>query len=120
MSRASQLKTIQAARRSDNGLVRVRAEDARQRQAEVDGTRYNFRGGYAYMHPAHAKAHNEAANVPMPAAAGPVGRGAGYRCTSCGFGSFFTTCGRVVDGVRCGGHCVREGETTHAPQEQDE
>lgn len=34
---------------------------------------------------------------------GTTRTGEGYRCTSCGFGSFFTTCSR------CGGAAVREG-----------
>lgn len=34
---------------------------------------------------------------------GPSTRGAGRRCTECGFGSWFTVCSR------CGGRCTKEG-----------
>lgn len=89
-------------------LVRVRAEDRRQVQAEVNGRRYTQRDGYFHMRPDHAKAHLAHGNLPAPSAALPVGRRGGYRCTGCGFGSFFTTCSR------CGSPCEREGAKTHA------
>ena len=82
--------------------MRVRAEDPRQVAQVVNGTEYRARRGYFEMPDHHAKAHLQSANLPTPSAALPVGRKAGYRCVPCGFGSFFTTCGR------CGGPCVRE------------
>jgi hypothetical protein len=86
--------------------VKVRAEDRRQVQADVNGVRYTARDGYFQMPPGHAKAHLAHGNLPAPAAALPVGRSGGYRCTNvqCGFGSFFKTCSR------CGGSCEREGK----------
>lgn len=83
-------------------LVKVRAEDRRQVQADVNGRRYTQRDGYFHMRPDHAKAHLTHGNLPLPSAALPVGRAGGYRCVRCGFGSFFTTCSR------CSGTCVRE------------
>ena len=83
-------------------LVRVMAEDRRQVQQEIDGTRYNQHDGYFYMKPEHVKAHLNHGNLPTPAAAGPVGRRGGFRCPACGFGSFFLTCSR------CGAQCERE------------
>ena len=86
-------------------LIRVRAEDLRQVQADVDGVRYTQQGGYFRMRPDHAKAHLNHGNLPAPSAALPVGRAGGYRCTNlaCGFGSFFTACSR------CQAPCAREG-----------
>lgn len=104
MSAASQRRTVAAARRSTLGMERVSAEDSRQVQTDINGRRYNSQGGYFYMTPADARAHRESANVPVSPAAGPVGRGSGFRCPDCGFGSFIVRCGR------CGGTCVREGE----------
>lgn len=85
-------------------MVRVGAEDRRQVAQVVGGVEYRARDGYFEMPEAHAKLHLAAGNLPNPAAAGPVGRRSGYRCADpeCGFGSFFTTCGR------CKGPCERE------------
>lgn len=83
-------------------LVRVPAEDRRQVQADVNGTRYSQQNGYFHMKPEHVKAHLTSGNLPTPAVTGPVGRRGGYRCPSCGFGSFFVTCSR------CQGACERE------------
>lgn len=90
-------------RQSDAHLVRISAEDRNQVETDINGTRYYQHDGYFHMKPADAALHRESANLPTPSAAGPVGRRAGYRCTECGFGSFFTTCGR------CKGVCEREG-----------
>ena len=82
--------------------MRVRAEDPRQVAQVVEGVEYRANRGYFEMPDHHAKAHLTASNLPTPSAALPVGRKACYRCVPCGFGSFFTTCGR------CSGPCVRE------------
>lgn len=84
--------------------MKVRAEDPRQVQTVINGVTYSQNRGYFEMPDHHARAHLNSANLPTPAAALPVGRSGGYRCTSqaCGFGSFFTTCGR------CQAPCVRE------------
>lgn len=84
-------------------LVKVAAEDRRQVQTDIGGRRYTQSGGYFHMRPEHARAHMASANLPTPPAALPVGRARGYRCTACGFGSFFVKCSR------CGGACEREG-----------
>lgn len=89
--------------RSELGLVRVPAEDRKQVQTDINGTRYGQRDGYFYMRPDHAATHQVSANVPASPPAGPIGRRAGFRCTQCGFGTFFKTCGR------CGAPCEREG-----------
>ena len=85
-------------------LVKVRAEDRRQVQADVNGRRYTQRDGYFQMRPEDAKVHLAVGNLPAPSAALPVGRSRGYRCTNeaCGFGSFFVTCSR------CQSPCLRE------------
>jgi len=82
--------------------MRVSAEATRQVAQVINGTEYRADKGYFDMPDHHARAHLNASNLPTPAAAGPVGRRAGYRCTGCGFGSFFTECGR------CGAPCERE------------
>lgn len=89
-------------------LVKVRAEDRRQVQTDIGGVRYTQRNGYFRMRPEHVKHHLAAANLPAPSAVLPVGRSGGFRCTKCGFGSFFTTCSR------CQGACEREGAEAHA------
>lgn len=83
-------------------LVRVRAEDRKQVQADVNGTRYHQRDGYFQMKPQDAAYHLKVGNLPAPSAALPVGRRGGYRCAGCSFGSFFMTCSR------CQGTCERE------------
>lgn len=83
-------------------LVKVAAEDRRQVAATVNGTEYRQRDGYFHMEPAHAAYHRRVGNLPAPSAALPVGRRSGYRCGSCGFGSFVVTCSR------CHGVCERE------------
>lgn len=83
-------------------LVRVSAEDRAQVEADVNGTRYRQRDGYFQMKPEDAKVHRQVGNLPATPAAAPVGRRGGYRCTACGFGSFFVTCSR------CQGACERE------------
>lgn len=82
--------------------MRVMAEDARQKVAGVDGTYYNADKGFFEMPDHHAKVHLKASNLPMPNLAGVLRRSVGYRCTACGFGSFFATC-------KCGAPCVKEG-----------
>ena len=83
-------------------MTRVRVEADRQVATVINGTEYRASRGYFDLDDRHVKAHLNVANLPTPAAAGPVGRRAGYRCVECEFGSFFTRCGR------CGGTCVRE------------
>lgn len=83
-------------------LVRVSAETPRQVQATVNGTTYTARRGFFEMKPADAAYHAKVGNIPLSPPAGPVGKGAGYRCADCGFASFFVTCSR------CSGHCERE------------
>ena len=83
-------------------LVKVSAEDRKQVQADVNGTRYTQRDGYFHMAPQDAAYHLKVGNLPTPSAVLPVGRRRGFRCTACGFGSFFVTCSR------CESACERE------------
>lgn len=75
--------------------------------AQIDapsGTRYTAgsRGGLFDVSDADAKAI-VAAGGAVASLSGTTGRGLGYRCGSCGFGSYLKVCGR------CGGECEREG-----------
>lgn len=85
-------------------LVKVPAEDRRQVAQVVNGTEYRAKDGYFMMAPEHVGGHLRHGNQPTPAAADPVRRRHGYRCTNpeCGFRPFFTSCSR------CGGPAVRE------------
>lgn len=95
--------------------MRVPAEDRRQVQTEINGRRYTARDGFFEMPEADAAIHRKSANLPKSwqAFRGAFRRRNGYRCTRCGFGSFFTTCSR------CGSPCVREGTDAAAPAHQD-
>lgn len=75
---------------------------------EVDapsGRRYYARdyrqGGSFDMHPADAATAVRMGGA-IASLAGATRRALGWRCPSCGFGSFLRACGR------CGGECVRE------------
>lgn len=67
----------------------------------VTGQRYRAKDGIYDMHPRDARAAVKYGGS-WPSLAGPTRRGIGYRCTECGFGSFFAKCSR------CGGTAVRE------------
>ena len=82
--------------------MRVPAEDIKQVQHDVNGVRYIARNGFFDMPEHHARTHLKAANLPWPNLTGATARRVGYRCTGCGFGSFFASCSR------CGGTCVKE------------
>lgn len=79
--------------------MRVPAEDRRQVQTEINGRRYTARGGFFEMPGPDAKLHMRSAGygASWNAARGASGsRALGYRCTVCGFGSFFTRCSRCA------------------------
>lgn len=86
--------------------MRIAAPDGAVAGMEVKGaetgrvTRYQ--GRIADVdNPQHIKAL--LAEGAFPASlSGRTRAGLGYRCTSCGFGAFLTTCSR------CGGTCVKE------------
>ncbi|MEV0968509.1 hypothetical protein [Microtetraspora glauca] len=70
---------------------------------EVDGLsgrRYRAPDGIYEMSDRDGRALLAAGGF-LPSLSGPTSRTTGYRCT-CGFGSYFTTCGR------CGGTCTKE------------
>lgn len=69
------------------------------------GRTYNFRNGIQDVHPHDAKAIVREGGF-LPSAIGTTRAGLGYRCTGCGFGSWFSRCSR------CGGIAARE--VTHA------
>lgn len=73
---------------------------------EVDGLsgrRYRAEDGIYEMTARDGKALVRAGGF-APSLAGATSRTTGYRCGACGFGAFFTTCGR------CGGACTRDHE----------
>ncbi len=67
----------------------------------VTGRRYRARDGIYDMSPADARAAVRYGGF-WPSLSGATRRGIGYRCTECGFGSYFATCSR------CGGVAIRE------------
>ena len=73
--------------------------------AEVDapsGARYRRdKGGLFDMSPSDAQALVKGGGF-FPSLAGSTKKHIGYRCTSCGFGTYVKTCGR------CGGRCEKE------------
>jgi hypothetical protein len=67
----------------------------------VTGRRYDFRKGITDVHPRDAKAIVAFGGF-IPSMSGTTRAGLGFRCTACGFGCYFSKCGR------CGGIAVRE------------
>ena len=91
--------------------MRVPAEDRRQVQTEINGRRYTARGGFFEMPESDAKVHMKSAGygASWNVARGATGAGSvGYRCTLCGFGSFFKRCSRCAADT-----CIKEN--TDAP-----
>lgn len=91
--------------------MRVPAEDRRQVQTEINGRRYTARSGFFDMPESDAKAHMKSAGygTSWNAAHGATGAPTvGYRCTLCGFGSFFKRCSRCAADT-----CIKEN--TDAP-----
>jgi hypothetical protein len=63
---------------------------------EIDapsGRRYNFRKGITDVSKSDAKAIVREGGF-IPSLSGSTRSRIGFRCTKCGFGSFFTTCSR--------------------------
>jgi hypothetical protein len=74
-------------------LVTVAAPDGRVREVDgPSGIRYQSRDGLYRMLPADAAALRAVGGF-APNIGGRTTRG-GYRCTGCGFGSFFRRCSR--------------------------
>jgi hypothetical protein len=67
----------------------------------VTGLTYQAKDGIYDMHPADAQAAVKF-GASYPSLAGITHRRVGFRCTRCGFGSFFSECSR------CHGEAVRE------------
>ena len=66
------------------------------------GRRGYEQGGSFDMAPSDARMAVKMGGA-IASVAGATRRGLGWRCPSCGFGSFLRLCGR------CGGECQREG-----------
>jgi len=87
------------------------ADGCQQVDSPLTGTRYYARGASAFeekvrggvfdMHPADAAMAVKAGGA-IASEAGTTSRSVGWRCPSCGFGSFVKTCSR------CGSECERE------------
>jgi hypothetical protein len=67
----------------------------------VTGRRYRANDGLYDMHPVDAKAAVAYGGF-WPSLSGTTRQGIGYRCTECGFGSYFAKCSR------CGGKAMKE------------
>lgn len=82
--------------------MRVPAEDIKQVATVIDGREYRAHNGFFDMPSADASVHLRSGDYGSSwNAAGVAKSGAGYRCTDCGFGSFFIRCSR------CGGSCQK-------------
>lgn len=86
---------------------RLLAPDGLVKQTEVPVgggrvRRYNAHDGGVYTVSDSDARTLKAAGFTESPLSGAFSRSSGRRCTSCGFGSFFTTCSR------CGGTCTRE------------
>lgn len=81
----------------------ILAHDIAQVDSPRTGTRYggNTPGRVFDMDPADARDVVKLGGA-LASEAGTTRRALGYRCGSCGFGSYTRTCGR------CGGTCERE------------
>jgi hypothetical protein len=87
------------------------ADGCQQIDSPLTGTRYYARGAKAFegdvrggvfeMSDADARLAVRMGGA-IASMAGVTRRALGWRCPSCGFGSFLKRCGR------CGGECVRE------------
>jgi hypothetical protein len=87
------------------------AEGCREIDSPVTRTRYRAQGGNAFegnvkggvfdMEPVDAKLAVRMGGA-IASLAGTARRGLGWRCPSCGFGSYLKACGR------CGSECGRE------------
>lgn len=74
--------------------MRVATPDARCIEIDApSGRRYDFRNGITDASPADVKAIVTEGGF-IPSMSGVTRKGIGFRCTKCGFGSFFTTCSR--------------------------
>ena len=82
----------------------MRVATPNEKAVEIEGPSgrlYDFRGGFADVSPCDARAIVAEGGF-IPSAIGTTRAGLGYRCTNCGFGSWFAECSR------CGGVCRRE------------
>lgn len=76
--------------------MRVMAEDRRQVETVIDGTKYRARDGYFDFgdNARHAAAHLRSGNLPSPNLLGASG--GGYTCLN-GHRNFFARCGRCEE-----------------------
>jgi hypothetical protein len=85
------------------GSVKVVPQASNCRELEVGGRIYRrSRGGLFDLPERAAKYAIKTECAQEASLSGTTRTGIGYRCTECGFGSFFATCSR------CGGTAVRE------------
>lgn len=84
-------------------MTKVILSDAIAQVDGLTGRRYggNTSGRVFDMHPADAAAVVKLGGV-LASLSGTARRRAGFRCPSCGFGSWLKRCSR------CGGECTRE------------
>jgi hypothetical protein len=82
--------------------VKVVAQASNHKETEVGGRIYRARDGIFEMPEAVARHTVKYEGGQWPALSGHARRKDGYRCPSCGFGSFFKSCSR------CHSKCARE------------
>lgn len=81
--------------------MRVPSQDKYCVEADIGRVRYKAKNGYFEMPDNHAKLWLKATGEHVYEY-GADNRSTGYRCTKCGFGSWFKKCSK------CGGICGRE------------
>lgn len=82
--------------------MRVTTESPMVTRTQVAGTEFVAKDGIFDMPEDHARLYLKATDQQALSLAGVTRRRVGFRCETCGFGSYFKICSK------CGGECRRE------------